>query len=82
VQGVNCLQDLKTKLTLAGFEIKESGGWFVITGHGKWTMTHGVIYLENNPIKNISEAPLKKKVKTETKSKPKDTPKKRKSGKK
>lgn len=61
MQGVSSLQDLKNKLTLLGFEIYESIGWYVNTDHGRWTMAHGVVYLENNPIKNIEDAPVKKK---------------------
>lgn len=61
MQGVNCLQDLKAKLTLAGFEINESRGWFITTDHGKWTIAHGVVYINSNPVKNIYDVPIKKK---------------------
>ena len=61
MQGVNCLQDLKSKLSLAGFEVLASQGWYVDTVHGKWTMAFGVVYCDNNPVKNISEVPIKKK---------------------
>jgi hypothetical protein len=60
VQGVNSLQDLKTKLTLAGFEIKQSEGWFIDTIHGRWTMALGVIYLEGAVCNKIEEAAIKK----------------------
>lgn len=61
MQGVNSLQDLKSKLLLGGFEIQSSQGWYVDTVHGKWTMAFGVVYLEGNPILNIFDAPVKKK---------------------
>lgn len=61
MQGVNCLQDLKNKLTLLGFEIFESLGWYIDTAHGRWTMAQGVVYIENNPVKNIADVPIKKK---------------------
>lgn len=61
MQGVNCLQDLKTKLTLAGFEIKESEGWFIETAHGRWTMSFGIIYIDGVVCNKIEEAPVKKK---------------------
>jgi hypothetical protein len=61
VQGVNCLQDLKKKLAEAGFEVFESCGWYLNTAHGRWTMANGVVYIDNNPIKSISEAKIIKK---------------------
>jgi hypothetical protein len=61
MQGVNCLQDLKNKLTLAGFEIEKSEGWFVDSAHGRWTRALGVVYIDGQPCKNISDVPVKKK---------------------
>jgi len=61
MQGVNSLQDLKNKLALSGFEIYESLGWYIDTAHGRWTMAHGVVYIENIPVKNIADVPIKKK---------------------
>lgn len=56
MQGVNCLQDLKKKLVEAGFKVSESCGWYLNTTHGRWTMINGVVYINNSPIKSISEA--------------------------
>ena len=55
--GVNCLQDLKQKLILAGYEIWRSQGWFFDTAHGRWTMAHGDIYCNSDLIKQLEEAP-------------------------
>jgi len=59
--GINCLQDLKARLITAGFEIKDSQGWYLDTIHGRWGMAHGVVYLNSQPIKNINDAPIIKK---------------------
>lgn len=61
MQGVNCIQDLKTKLIAAGFEVKSGPGWYVESLHGRWTMALGVVYLNREPIKNIADAPVPKK---------------------
>lgn len=61
MQGVNCLQDLKSKLSLAGFEVLASQGWYVDTVHGKWTMAFGAVYLNSLPIKDIKDAVIPKK---------------------
>lgn len=46
---------------MAGFEILNSQGWWIDSVHGRWTMSHGVVYLEGQPMKSIAEAPVKKK---------------------
>lgn len=69
--GINCLQDLKKKLAEAGFEILGSHGWYLDTAHGCWTMAQGVVYLNNTPIKSISEAKILKKIKIKSTSKKK-----------
>lgn len=61
MQGVNSLQDLKSKLQLAGFEIYSSQGWYVESAHGRWTMSFGVVYIDGQPVKNIADVPAKKK---------------------
>jgi hypothetical protein len=68
VQGVNCLQDLKKKLVESGFEVIGSHGWYLDTAHGRWTMSMGVVYINNLPIKSISEARIIKKPKPLPKS--------------
>lgn len=68
MQGIGSLQDLKKKLLEAGFEV-QSHGWYLNTVHGCWTMVHGVVFINDNPIKTISDAKvIKKKVKKEKKS--------------
>ena len=59
--GINCLQDLKTRLITAGFEIKDNQGWYILTVHGRWTMAFGEIYLDGLIIKNINDASIPKK---------------------
>lgn len=79
MQGVNCLQDLKSKLSLAGFEILSSQGWYVDTVHGQWTMSFGTTYLNGLPIKDIKDAAVPKKKtkkKVDKKIKPKAKKKK------
>ena len=80
MQGVNNLQDLKSKLSLAGFEILESLGWYVNTIHGTWTMAFSVVYLNSQPIKNIADAVIPKKPlkKVKEKKAPTKKPKKKK----
>jgi|APFre7841882654_1041346.scaffolds.fasta_scaffold499918_2 hypothetical protein len=65
MQGVHSLQDLRAKLTLAGFEVKGSEGWYLESPHGRWTMAHGVVYLNREPVLKIPEfkTKTKKKVK-------------------
>lgn len=67
MQSVHNLQDLKSKLSLSGFEIQDSIGWYITTVHGTWTMAFGVVYLNGQPIKNIADAPILKKIKKKTK---------------
>lgn len=69
MQGINCLQDLKKKLVEASFEILGSHGWYLDTAHGRWTMSQGVVYVNNTPIKSISEAKILKKSKKKKSSK-------------
>lgn len=69
MQGINCLHDLKKKLTDAGFEILGSHGWYLDTAHGRWTMVHGIVYVNNTVTKSISEAKILKKSKKKKTSK-------------
>lgn len=61
MKAVNCLQDLKAQLTDAGFEIKESLGWYLITDHGRWTMALGDVYLNGAVIQKLTDAAIPKK---------------------
>lgn len=61
MKAVNCLQDLKAQLTDAGFEIKESLGWYLITDHGRWTMALGDVYLNGAVIQKLTDAVIPKK---------------------
>jgi len=67
--GINCLQDLKSRLISAGFEIKDSQGWYILTVHGRWTMSFGEVYLDSIIVKNINDAPIPKKKLVEKKIK-------------
>jgi len=64
VQGINSLQDLKTRLEIAGFEIMDYSGWYLNTAHGRWTMLFGQVYLNNVVINHMHDAPVIKKRKT------------------
>lgn len=57
MRGVNCLRDLKKILEAAGHKTYEDEGWFFTTGHGKWDMAFDVVFLNNQPIHDISKLP-------------------------
>lgn len=69
MQGVHNLQDLKAKLIAAGFEVSNSVGYSISSVHGDWGMVLGTVYLNGNPIKNLSDAPTPITVKKTTKKK-------------
>lgn len=56
MKGVDTLQDLKKKLLDFGTEVLDSQGWFLVTPHGVWGMSFGVVYLNNFPIVTLDQA--------------------------